>query len=102
MPKKAKKTAAKASKTYAVIVGGSDIRQQRGKGKSKESRETKWPTKWQMLIENVGGTYVTLAALWDVSHMKVYRWGVEGREPSTLEKWGIREFCRTRNIVSPV
>jgi hypothetical protein len=106
MPKTAKKTTAKKSKSYPVIVLNADIRQQRGKrapkGQAKESRETKWPTKWQALIESVGGTYITLAQLWDVSHMKVYRWGVEGREPSTLEKWGIREFCRTRNVVSPV
>ena len=113
MPKKAKKATGKGSKTYAVIVDGADIRQQRGgkggrpgkaaaTGKAKESRETKWPPTWQTLIENVGGSYITLAQLWDVSHMKVYRWGVEGREPSTLEKWGIREFCRTRSVVSPV
>lgn len=114
MPKKAKKTTGKSSKTYAVIVDGADIRQQRGgsggrprgksamTGKAKAERETKWPPLWQNLISNVGGTYITLAQLWDVSHMKVYRWGVEGREPSLLEKLGIREFCRTRNVVSPV
>jgi hypothetical protein len=105
MPKTSKKSTAKASKSYAVIANA-DIRQRRGKriprGQAKESRETNWPPLWQTLIENVGGSYQTLAQLWDVSHMKVYRWGVEGREPSTLEKWGIREFCRTRSVTSPV
>lgn len=105
MPKTSKKSTAKASKSYAVIARA-DIRQRRGKtaakGLAKESRETKWPPLWQTLIENVGGSYQTLAQLWDVSHMKVYRWGVEGREPSRLEKWGIQEFCRRRGVSSPV
>lgn len=108
MPKKAKKSTAKATRSYAVIVDA-DIRQQRGKasakGKAKESRETKWPPLWQALIahDKAGrGSYITLAQLWDVSHMKVYRWGVEGREPSRLEKWGIQEFCRRHGVDSPV
>lgn len=104
MPKKAKKTSAKAAKSYVVIVDGGDIRQQRGKrvpkGQAKEARETKWPPIWQALIGKFG-TYMALAQLWDVSHMKVYRWGVEGREPSRLEKWGIQEFCRRHSVDSP-
>lgn len=118
MPKTEKKATSKASKTYAVIVDGADIRQQRGGGiggrprgksavggKAKAERETKWPPLWQALIahDKAGrGSYITLAQLWDVSHMKVYRWGVEGREPSRLEKWGIQDFCRRHGVDSPV
>jgi hypothetical protein len=99
MPKKSAKKKGVGAKSYRVITDRGDIRRQRTK--TTTQRETHWPPLWQNLIASVG-SYQVLADLWGVSHMKIYRWGVKGFEPSTLEKMGIRQFCQNRNIESPV